>query len=102
MSSLCNYCQLNVWSVDPMQNMAVEFTVNGETHLWCGWCRDGSKEYFGGLESDELIYLINTTAEILDEMGDGNESIMSSVKKVWLDNEVDRAKRELMFRVAEA
>lgn len=76
------------------------------SQFWDGECRGGSRDYFGDLSNEVLKYNIEQSEAVLKEdpirFREPYDPPMVHQKKVWLVEEVFRAKQELVYRIEEA
>lgn len=79
------------------------FFLENEAVLWDGVCREGSLIYFKPFDSLEMVKLIQKTHAVLSLEGMALlDDADSRLKRDWLEDELWRAKQELVFRVMEA
>lgn len=95
----CKFCGLNKRILD--SGVDVEFYLDGIQTYWCGLCREGSKEYFQDFDTENIVPLIELTEETIESFEDLADTPSNRTKKMWLTNEIWRAKRELVWRVIE-
>lgn len=95
----CKFCGLNRNVLET--GVEVEFLLDGIQTYWCGLCRAGSKEYFQDFETEALPPLIHITEKTIEDFMDLADKLSNKIKVQWLNNEVFRAKRELVWRVIE-
>lgn len=92
---ICDFCGVQP-DLNPLYFQAEEVMT------WCGVCRAGSREYFIDETNDEIMTVILVATEVLKTdpiRGDEEEEIL--FRKMNLEEEIERCKSELVFRVTD-
>ncbi len=88
----CDYCTYS----------SAELLIDkgGPVSAWCGYCFNGCLEYFEGSSTEDLIAaVLDGTKALEDNPIDYDEYGEVHDRKVWIHDEIERAKRELIRRL---
>lgn len=95
----CDFCEEKHFN---FENTFVQFEANNILLTWCGICRGGSSVYFIDMQNNDLISLIEICTEVLKTDPITIDEPDEIHQRKWqLFEEMEKAKQELIFRVAD-
>lgn len=108
MNGFCDFCGSGggyLLTVGDEHSVVFYLDDDPAPKVWDGRCPEGSRVYFKRFDSPKIVELIQKSVEVLEEdpirFEPPYDDPKTRLRKVYISQEVERAKRELLYRLDE-